>query len=579
MDKNGEIYDYSSFVYYQNNLNIKNNKRIIQFNNILNDYNNYSNVIKKFNTSVNNPLFKENNFFLKSNNTNKSSRLINKTKKITRLKNYYNNLIPLSNKNFNDITILHKKINKSLNNNQCTINRMNNYYSNIYINDNYHQQNLTTNTNKSFAHKIKSHSIDKKFNNNSFVTIYSYNNKKDKRCINKSSTNILKSNQPINIRHYQHQKNKSNNPIKYSTSPYYNMVLYENNTTDYNNMNITDYNCYNKANYNNIEYKKSNNIINFNNENINYNNKQNIQKNQTNKTENSISKKIINYNKNNQILYYKNINNNKCNNINNKKNIEINIYPNYQQIKNNEKEITKMNLQKNKICLKCKKLKIKSTQNYNLKEPLINNYAFYERKNLNNKKCYNNNYNTSKAEQNLYSQTNMTKQNEKLNNEKLLSLVRKNYELFLKKNNQFNLNKITNNLKKRKRPKSKNQIDKEKNLDKKKSLSYRESMLLKPAHSTKKNKNSFLNDIARTLSQKKYKEDNKNIINNDDINNIKTVLFNDDHIKKYSDIKLEKQIGCQFSIYKYIEKNNNECFNGVITYFNSENLKNRKIGY
>ena len=103
MDKNGEIYDYSSFVYYQNNLNIKDNKRIIQFNN----NRGFSCVF--YDASVNNPLFKENNFFLKSNNTNKSSRLMKKTKKITKLKNYYNNLI----------------------------NRMNNYYSNIYINYNY----------------------------------------------------------------------------------------------------------------------------------------------------------------------------------------------------------------------------------------------------------------------------------------------------------------------------------------------------------------------------------------------------------------------------------------------------------
>ena len=252
-----------------------------------------------------------------------------------------------------------------------------------------------------------------------------------------------------------------------------------------------------------------------------------------------------------------------------------------------------MNLQKDNICIKCQKLKKKCAQNYNLKEPLLNkdnNNAFYKSKNIKSKKCYNNNYyNSVKTEQNLYLNTSINKQNEKLNNEKLLSLVRKNYELFLKKNNQFNLKKISNNIKKRKRPKSKNQIDKEKNLDKIKSLSYRDSFLLKPNNSVKKNKNNILNEIARTLSQKKYIEDDKNITNKDDINNIKTILFpnkkeyspkNDEdiniNINKYKNINLEKQIGCQFSIYKQYENNNNECLNGIITYFNSENLK-RKI--
>ena len=373
------------------------------------------------------------------------------------------------------------------------------------------------------------------------------------------------------------------------------MILFENNNNNnYNNI-ITDYNYYNKNHFINYDYNK-NNIINFN-ENINYNNIQNIQNNQINKTENSLSNKILNYNnENNKIFFSKNINNNKSTNINIKKNIGINIYPSYQQIKNNEKEITKMNLQKHNICLKCKKLKIKSAQNYNLKEPLLknkNNNIFYKSKNINSRKCYNN-YNTSKTEQDIYLNTSINKPHEKINNEKLLSLVKKNYELFLKKNNQFNLKKITNDIKKRRRPKSKNQIDNEKNLDRIKSLSYRESMSLKPKNknSNKKNKNSALKDIVRTLSHKKYIEDDKNIINKDVINNIKTDLFgnkkqyslknNEDinlNIYKYNNINLERQIGCQFSIYKQNEIKNNDCLNGVITYFNSENLKNRKIIY
>ena len=591
-----QIFDYSSFAYYQNkNTNLKAKDRIIRSYNIMNEPNNYNNIAKNFNTTINKPLLKENNFFLKTNNNNKSSRLVTNIKKLSKLKCYYNNLIPRSNRNYNDESIFHKKNNKSLNNNQIKTDRVINYYSHIYINnDYYHQKNSKTNPDK--PQKAKPHITGKKFNNNSFVSICSYKNKNDQRCINKSDTNIFNNNKPIKIiTDYRHQKNKSYNIIKKSSSPYYKMILFENNNNNnYNNI-ITDYNYYNKNHFINYDYNK-NNIINFN-ENINYNNIQNIQNNQINKTENSLSNKILNYNnENNKIFFSKNINNNKSTNINIKKNIGINIYPSYQQIKNNEKEITKMNLQKHNICLKCKKLKIKSAQNYNLKEPLLknkNNNIFYKSKNINSKKCYNN-YNSSKTEQDIYLNASINKPHEKINNEKLLSLVKKNYELFLKKNNQFNLKKITNDIKKRRRPKSKNQIDNEKNLDRIKSLSYRESMSLKPKNknSNKKNKNSALKDIVRTLSHKKYIEDDKNIINKDVINNIKTDLFgnkkqyslknNEDinlNIYKYNNINLERQIGCQFSIYKQNEIKNNDCLNGVITYFNSENLKNRKIIY
>ena len=179
-----------------------------------------------------------------------------------------------------------------------------------------------------------------------------------------------------------------------------------------------------------------------------------------------------------------------------------------------------------------------------------------------------------------------------MDDKKILSLAKKNFELFLKKNNKLNLKHISsNNLKKRKRHKSQNQIDKEKNLDKKKSLSYRESMSIKPYKSSGKNKVNVLKNVTRTLSQKKYKEDYKSIINKEEMNNVKSVLFenhkeNSNDIKSIKNIKkinkydisnLKRQIGCQFSIFKKREKSKNDCLNGIITYFNSENLRNRKI--
>ena len=48
-------------------------------------------------------------------------------------------------------------------------------------------------------------------------------------------------------------------------------------------------------------------------------------------------------------------------------------------------------------------------------------------------------------------------------------------------------------------------------------------------------------------------------------------------INGYNNINLEKQIGCKFSILKINEKNINECLNGIVTYFNSENLRNKKM--
>ena len=89
-----QIFDYSSFAYYQNkNTNLKAKDRIIRSYNIMNEPNNYNNIAKNFNTTINKPLLKENNFFLKTNNNNKSSRLVTNIKKLSKLKCYYNNLL------------------------------------------------------------------------------------------------------------------------------------------------------------------------------------------------------------------------------------------------------------------------------------------------------------------------------------------------------------------------------------------------------------------------------------------------------------------------------------------------------
>ena len=63
MTKTGEIYDYSSFVFYKKNINPNKKDKIIRSNDIIDNYNNYSNIIKNIGTAVNKPQFKENNFF------------------------------------------------------------------------------------------------------------------------------------------------------------------------------------------------------------------------------------------------------------------------------------------------------------------------------------------------------------------------------------------------------------------------------------------------------------------------------------------------------------------------------------
>ena len=65
----------------------------------------------------------------------------------------------------------------------------------------------------------------------------------------------------------------------------------------------------------------------------------------------------------------------------------------------------------------------------------------------------------------------------------------------------------------------------------------------------------------------------------ENMNDMKMVLFEDKNKNyiKYNDKDLEKQRGCKFSIFKRNESDNDECLNEIISYFNSENLKNRRF--
>ena len=578
MDKNFKIHDYCSYAHYQNNAR-SDRINLIHSKHYLNNYNSFGNLITNYKISVNKPSFKENNFFLKTNNNNKNSRLINKTNKLTKLKTHYNNLILKTNQNKKNISTIPIKNNKSLINHTRS-NILTNYYSNIFINNKQNNEKGNgKNINKIIVPRLNTNTSEKHFNNNSFVSICSCRNNNENK---KSETNIFK----INTQNKIIENNNKRIINKFSSSPYLNAFLTE------NNEDINDNNHYNKNKYyyNQNKYKR-NNAINFN-ENINYNNIKNIENNR----ENSISKKRVNYNEEN--------NNNNNNNNNNQHNqsflnvnkttkstktkIKINVYPNYQKIKknvklyqpnDNKKVISKINIPKNNQCSKCQNQKLNFDKCYN-------NYRSKKYGELINKTEGNINYNKKNK---IEEKENLIQE---MDDKKILSLAKKNFELFLKKNNKLNLKHISsNNLKKRKRHKSQNQIDKEKNLDKKKSLSYRESMSIKPYKSSGKNKVNVLKNVTRTLSQKKYKEDYKSIINKEEMNNVKSVLF-ENHKENYNDIKsvkhikkinkydisnLKRQIGCQFSIFKKREKSKNDCLNGIITYFNSENLRNRKI--
>ena len=584
MEKNDGINDYYFYDHYKNNNSNNQTDKVMNRKRKIINYNSFGSLIPNFNITINNPLLKQNNFFLKINN-NKTSRLDNKHKKIVKLKSNYNDLILKTNQNYNKVSSIQLKKNKSFNNHNKT-NIWTNYYSNIYINnDHYNNQRITKNIYEIISPRSKANASENKFHNNSFLSIFTCNNN---NINDKSETNVLRYNN-------KSKKNIQNSKItinKISISPYLNSNFIEND-------NINSYNFNNKMNYNNNEYNRNNNAINFN-ENINYNDFKNLKNNR----ENSISKKSINYNKDmNHSLFYKNPNNIK-------ERVKINVYQNYQKIKKNNKicltdeshkRTTNINLTKNNLCLKCQNSKINynNNNNYNKKGPYIENYAFYEIKNNHSKKCFNNfilnkeNNLKNKTEKHIYLNTfsNQENINPNLSNKNNLAIIKKNYESFLKRNNNFNLKKVSNNIKKRKKKKSEDQINIEKNLDNKKSFSFRELMPLKPSNSFRKNKNNNLMNIKRTLSQKKYKEDYKSIINRESMNNIKSVLFEDQKdisndkknnqkaisTNRYDNIYLKKQIGCNFSNSKRNKNKINECINGMITFFNSENLMKKRF--
>ena len=586
MEKNYSNRHIYSFHDYQNDI-INNgfiNSTIITNNNKVNENYNFENIIPNYNKKINNPLFKENNFFLKSSH-------INKSKKVSRLKNYYNKLILQTNQNSTEVRNFLIKRNKSLNN-QCRAGIINDYYPSIIINDRNiniaNKENITLN-----LQKTKYKSSDKNYNNNSFTTIYSYHNINNKTENNQSDFNIFNVKNSSNVRKQNNQKmirnnnNKNKKPIcKFSSTPYL--------ATQINKkIFINNYNYYNKAKHNNNNYEK-NNAINFN-ENINYNNIKNIQKNTNNfynNIDNSLSRKIINYNheKNNSILYQ--------DTSSTTTKILINVFPNYQKFKNDAKILQEnksqtQKLTNNNICLKCQeeKLNAQNKNNYindkKTKNLYINNYSFREIKNTKTQANENNHNIISKNIKNLKNKFNtnlllnpyIRKEKYNFDKKNIHEKENKNYEPFYEKNKIINIKKISNNIKKGKRHKSKNQLNIEKNLDKKKSLSYRESTLIKPSNSSKKNKrNSNKNELG-TLSQKKYKEDLKNIFGKETMNNLKYDLFENKRINviKYNDEDLEKQKGCKFSIFKKSEKDDDECLNEIITYFNSENLKKKYL--
>ena len=187
--------------------------------------------------------------------------------------------------------------------------------------------------------------------------------------------------------------------------------------------------------------------------------------------------------------------------------------------------------------------------------------------------------------------------------EKYYSIIKKNYELFLRSKNKKNnaIKKIPKNSeKKRKRQKSKNQLYFEKKLDRKKSMSFIEYIAdYSPNNSTIRNNNIQKNktSIKETLSHKKFKEDDGTFFMDEEISKIKNNLFDDKNTnfcqknqtmkkntknankirpKKYLYNQLNIQIGCRFMIIKENIKNRIYCLNGKSIYFYSENLKKFK---
>ena len=184
--------------------------------------------------------------------------------------------------------------------------------------------------------------------------------------------------------------------------------------------------------------------------------------------------------------------------------------------------------------------------------------------------------------------------------EKYYSIIKQNYELFLRSKNKKNnaIKKIPKNSeKKRKRQRSKNQLYFEKKLDRKKSMSFIEHIAdYSSKQSTIENNNAQKNktSIKDTLSHKKFKEDDGTFLMDEEILKIKNNLFDNKkrdfcnknqkmtknteiskkiRPKKYSFNELNIQIGCRFKIKKEYIKNRIYCLSGKSIYFYSENLK------
>ena len=177
------------------------------------------------------------------------------------------------------------------------------------------------------------------------------------------------------------------------------------------------------------------------------------------------------------------------------------------------------------------------------------------------------NYTNIKQKINEYNkriENNKNHKEEILNNTKnsnnICTNIKKKDERFLKGKIKLNdiLRKINKKSdKKRKKAKSKNQLDVEKNLDKLKSKSFREYSNIDELSSSYVN-NSLT--IHGSISHKKYKEDDDIFIKEERYSRIKNELFknyNNNKIKKryknkigYSYDILKCQFGCRFSIRK-----------------------------
>ena len=178
------------------------------------------------------------------------------------------------------------------------------------------------------------------------------------------------------------------------------------------------------------------------------------------------------------------------------------------------------------------------------------------------------NYTNIKQKINEYNKRIENKKNQK---EEILNNIKNSNNIYtniMKKNERFLKHKIKlNNIlgkinkksnKKRKKAKSKNQLDVEKNLDKLKSKSFREYSNIDELSCSYVN-NSLT--IHGSISHKKYKEDDDNdLIKEEGYSRVKNELFNNYNNNKskkdyknkigYSYNILKCQFGCRFSIRK-----------------------------